>query len=89
MSYTYNMKKRDLEMCEDRDFIDYIKFWAHRHIKRPIQGFEQKTSDLGGTMDESEQLSQTHHQVVQVACYFYNRGKPLHEIIDILSFFKK
>jgi hypothetical protein len=76
-------------LCEDQAFIDYIRFWARKYVTRPIQGFEQKKSVHGSTMTEKELLKRSHLQIIHAACYFHERGKPLHEIMEIISFFKK
>ena len=76
-------------LCKDKGFIDLILLWADKHITRPIQGFEQKRDSYGRKMTYHELLGQTHEQVLRAACYFYNRGKSLQEILQILTFFKK
>ncbi len=87
--YTYRMTTQDSELCDDPGFIDFVRMWASTHITKPIQGFEQKTGSNGGQLSQRELLHETHQQVVQAACYFHKKGKPLNEIITILSFFKK
>lgn len=88
-TFTYSLNERYQEICHDPAFLDFISFWVEKHIRNPIQGFEQKTNDYGEKMTKKELLSTTHDQVIHAACYFYSRGKPLHEILDILSSFKK
>ena len=88
-TYAYNSQKRFQEVKADPAFIDFIKFWAERHVTRPIQGFEQMSGANGGQITYSEQMFQTHHQIIQVACHFYDRGKSLKEILNILTYFKR
>ena len=47
-TYAYNSQKRFQEVKADPAFIDFIKFWAERHVTRPIQGFEQMSGANGG-----------------------------------------
>ena len=88
-TYSLSSYDKNLPLCNDPAFVDFMEFWINKHITSPIQGFEQKTKEGGEKMTHRELLAKTHDQILHAASYFYNRGKPLHEILDILSSFKK
>lgn len=73
------------EICVPKTVIT----WILNHITIPIRGYEQKTSRSGGNLNEREQLSETHYQLMVIASDYFQRGASEEKILDILSHFKK